>query len=217
MTPENTPTMKPAEELNPQAQSIKDAIDNNSADSPALSIDPKTSKVSVVGDPNNTQPTSGDYKLTFLYPADELTAEDKSKMTYHKDTDEYSATVAYGKCRVKPLYRMKVTLLVARVLADMKIVNKDGYNTDMVTNQAGQILIDHIEDLAEIARMVLGVPREQMDYMDSEGLSGFFNQLMDNEPNLVKEAVVFLMQSSRSQTTSGETTQVSEKPATPQN
>lgn len=217
MTPENTQPTTPAVELNPTAQGVKDAIDRNSQDSPALSLDPDSSKMSVVGDPNNTQPTTGDYKLTFLYPADSLTSDDKAKMSYHKESDEYSATVTYPHRRVKPLYRMKVTLLVARVLEDLNVINKDGYNTDMITNTAGEILIEHIEDIAEIARMVLGVPRDQMEYMDADGLAAFFNQLMDNEPNLVRESVVFLTQSSLSQTPSGKPTQTTEKADTTQN
>lgn len=215
-TPTPAPAPTPAVPLEPQAQGIKDAIDHNAADSPALSIDPESNKMSIVGDPNNTQPTSGDYQLTFLYPADSLTSDDKAKMVYHEETDEYSATVKYGKRRIKPLYRMRVTLLVARVLEDMNVINKDGYNSDMVTNLAGGILLDHIEDIAEIARMVLGVPREQMDYMDSDGLAGFFNQLMENEPNLIRESVVFLTQSSQQRSQNASPTPPSESPVTPQ-
>ena len=160
---ENQVKAQPAEPLNESAQAIKDGIDNNGQSSPSLSIDPDTNKMSIVGDPNETKPTDGYYKLNFLYPADMVSAEDKARMTYEEDTDEYRATVNYEHCRVKPLYRTKITLLVSRILADMGVIDKDGYTSDFVSNAIGEVLIDHIEDLAEIARMVLRVPRDQFE------------------------------------------------------
>ena len=79
------------------------------------------------------------------------------------------------------------------------------------------VLVEHIEDLAEIARMVLRVPRDQFEYMNDEGLAEFFSQLLMNEPNLIKEAVVFLMLSSRPIAEKGEKTQTKSSPDTPQN
>lgn len=213
----NPGQLVPVEELNSTSQAIKNGIDNNGKQSPSLSIDPETDKMSVVGDPNDTKPTSGNYKLSFLYPSNMVTPEDKTRMQYEKDTDEYRATVTYENCRVKPLYRTKITLLVSRILSDMGVIDKDGYTSDYITNAAGEILIDHIEDLAEIARMVLRVPREQFEYMDDQGLAEFFSQLLDNEPNIIKEAVVFLMLSSSQTNTEGGKTQTKSKPDTPQN
>ena len=118
--------LQPAEDLNKAAQVIKDGIDKNSQPSPSLSIDPDTNKMSVVGDPNETKPTKGNYKLSFLYPADMVSAEDKARMKYQEDTDEYLAVVNYENCRVKPLYRTKITLLVSRILSDMGVIDKDG-------------------------------------------------------------------------------------------
>ena len=209
--------LQPAEDLNKAAQVIKDGIDKNSQPSPSLSIDPDTNKMSVVGDPNETKPTKGNYKLSFLYPADMVSAEDKARMKYQEDTDEYLAVVNYENCRVKPLYRTKITLLVSRILSDMGVIDKDGYTSDFVNNAAGEVLVEHIEDLAEIARMVLRVPRDQFEYMNDEGLAEFFSQLLMNEPNLIKEAVVFLMLSSRPIAEKGEKTQTKSSPDTPQN
>lgn len=185
----------PAVELNKEAKIIKTSIDNNASESPQISLDPESNKMSVLGDPNETQPTKGNYKLTFRYPASDISADDRTKMVYDKETDEYVANVAYESRRVKPLYRMRVTLLVSRILSDMGVLSKDGYNSDVVSNKAGEVLVDHIEDIADLARMILNVPKEQVEYMDTEGLAEFFGQLLDNEPNLIKEAVVFLMQS----------------------
>ena len=203
--------MEQSPELDKMAETIKAGIDNNAKDSPQVSIDPETSKMSVIGDPNNVQPTSGDYALTFLYPADQVPEVDKPRMIYREETDEYAATVKYQSRRVKPLYRTKVTILIAKILDDMGVIDDSGYNSALVSETAGLTLVNHSEDLADLARMILNVPREQMDYMDAESLAGFFNQLLDNEPNIVKEAVVFLMQSRLRQTTNAEPTQTQSK------
>lgn len=209
--------MEQSPELDKMAETIKAGIDNNAQDSPQVSIDPETSKMSVIGDPNNVQPTSGDYALTFLYPADQVPEADKTRMIYKEETDEYAATVTYQSRRVKPLYRTKVTIIVAKILDDMGVIDDTGYNSALVTETAGLTLINHIEDLADLSRMILGVPREQMDYMDAESLAGFFTQLLDNEPNIVKEAVVFLLQSRPQQKTSEQPTQpASKNQSTPQ-
>lgn len=174
-------------------EKVKESIDNNAQPSPQLSLDPASSKMSVVGDPNEIQPTKGDYQLTFIYEEDEVSEADKAKMKKQAD-GTYAVTVKYEHRRVKPLYRTRVTLIVGRILSDMGVVTADGYNSEMLATKATETLVDHIEDMAEVARMVLGIPREQMEYMSGDELAVFFSQLLDNEPNIIKEAVVFLGQ-----------------------
>lgn len=188
-------------------EKVKAAIDGNAQPSPQLSLDPASSKMSVVGDPNDVKPTKGNYKLTFIYNEDEITNEDKAKMKKQAD-GTYAVTVEYENRRVKPLYRTKVTLIVGRILSDMGVVTADGYNSEMLAVKATETLVDHIEDMAEVARMVLGIPREQMEYMSGDELAIFFSQLLDNEPNIIKEAVVFLGQRLKETATA-----VSEKPS----
>lgn len=198
-------------------QQVKDAVDNNSQPSPQISLDPESSKMSVVGDPNDVKPTKGEYKLTFIYNEDELSDADKEKMK-KLDDGTYSVTVEYQNRRVKPLYRTKVTLLVGRILGDMGVITVDGYNSDMLANRATETLVEHIEDMADVARMVLGVPREQMEYMSGDELAIFFSQLLNNEPNIVKEAVVFLEQQLKqtAKAVNEKPQGTSEKPNTPQ-
>lgn len=172
-------------------QKMAKAIERNATDSPALSVDEKAHKVSVVGDPSDIKPTSGDYKLTFVYPADEVTEEDKQRMVKNDD-GEYTVTVEYKGKRVKPLYRSKVALRLAKIMAEMDVMNADGYSTEVLTQNATMTLADHVEDMGEIARMVLGVPANQVEYMQPDELAVFFSQLLDNEPNIMKEAVGFL-------------------------
>lgn len=196
---------------------LKQAVDNNSQPSPQLSLDPESSKMSVVGDVNDVQPTNGDYNLTFIYAEDEVSDADKQKMK--KDAEgNYSVTVTYTHRRVKPLYRTKVTLLVARIFSDMGVITVDGYNSDMLANKATETLVEHIEDLADIARMVLGIPREQMEYMSGDELAIFFSQLLENEPNILKEAVVFLEQQLKetAKATDEKPVATNEKPSTQQ-
>lgn len=199
-------------------EKIKESIENNAQTSPQLSLDPESSKMSVVGDPNEVQPTKGNYKLTFIYNEDELSDADKAKMKKQAD-GTYAVTVEYEHRRVKPLYRSKVTLIVGRILSDMGVITADGYNSEMIATKATETLVDHIEDMAEVARMVLGVPREQMEYMSGDELAVFFSQLLDNEPNIIKEAVVFLRQRLKEQASvvSEKPSETSEKPSTQQN
>lgn len=210
----NSDNAKPqVEPINPD-QAIADAIDRNSTDSPAMSIDEKANKLSVVGDPNVIKPTKGNYTLTFAYPADEVSEEDKAKMTLN-DNGDYVATVKYEGKRVKPLYRSKIALRLAQIMVAMDVMNADGYSTEHLQNRATLILADHIEEIGEIARMTLGIPAEQMEYMQPEDLASFFVQLMDNEPNILKESVGFLGLLQRKKT--GASEQTTEKPNTAQN
>lgn len=208
-----SPSSIEAEEQAQGAEAIKQAVDNNSQPSPQLSLDSKSSKMSVIGDPNEVQPTKGEYRLKFIYDEDEVSAEDKARMTKQAD-GTYSVVVKYENRRVKPLYRTKVTLLVSRILSDMGVITEDGYNSDMLTDRATETLVDHIEDVAEIARMVLSVPREQMEYMSGDELAIFFSQVLNNEPNIIKEAVVFLGQQLKTKATTVNPT--TEKASTPQ-
>lgn len=184
-------------ELTGMNKAIKEAVENNIQDSPQLSIDPDNGKMAILGDANQIQPTSGDYELTFSYPADQLSEEDKAKMKPNVYGD-YNVKMTYKGHRVKPLYRTKVALLVARVMDDTGIFSDDdSIKTEKMTNKTAQVLVDHVEDLAEIAQMVLGVPRDQMEYMTPDSLAEFFNQLLANEPNIIPESLVFLEQYSR--------------------
>lgn len=179
---------KPAEA---PSKDIAEAIDRNDQPSPALSIDEKSKKLSVVGDANEIKPTKGNYKLTFAYPADEVSEEDKAKMVKNADGD-YVATVEYQNKRVKPLYRSKVALQLAKIMVAMDVMTTEGYSTEHLTEDATLALADHIEEMGEIARMTLGIPASQVEYMQPEDLAAFFVQLMDNEPNIMKESVGFL-------------------------
>lgn len=175
---------------------MKDGIDKNASDAPVLSIDPKSSQVSVVGDPNRVEPTPGDYELTFSYPADSLGEEDKMKMKLNEETGEYEATVKYYSKRVKPLYRMTVSMDLAEVLSKAEILLQDGsYTTDNITKQTIRVFLDNIEVLARVARLVLDVPDDQLAFVTPDSLIGFFIQMMPNEPNIIKEASAFLEQS----------------------
>lgn len=171
---------------------IKSGIDNNSQDSPALSIDPKTSQVSVVGDPNNVKPTSGDYDITFVYPSDTLTEDDKKRMKRREGADEYEAIIHYRGKRVKPLYRTMVAMRLAEVLTEMGIISNDGYNTEGVSLLTIKAFMTKIDAIADVAAKVLDIPEDQIGYMEPESLISFFTQLLGNEPNIVNEAAGFL-------------------------
>lgn len=184
--------------IDEMAKAIKGGIDNNSTDAPAMSIDPKTQQVSVVGDPNKIKSTNGNYTIAFVYPSEELTEDDKAKMVKNPDNpNEYIAEVTYVGKRVKPLYRTTVSMDIADMLVKMDVLTNDGgYNTDGLGRRAARVFLSNIDVIARIAKNVLDIPDEQVGYMSPDTLVQFFVQLMDNEPNLVKEAAGFLEPSS---------------------
>lgn len=203
-------------ELEDAAKLIQEGMEKNSQDSPQLSIDPDTQKMAVVGDPNQVQPTNGDYKLTFLYSSDEVTEEDKKNMKYREDSDEYEVTIEYRGKRVKPLHRQKIDLLLADIFDAMGVLSTDGYNPDAIQNIASIQLMNQIEKVGEIANLVCEIPKEQVLHLDPYGLAEFLTQLLTNEPNILKESVAFL--AVRLQQRQGKETPTEKKnPSIPQN
>lgn len=180
--------------IDSMANAIKGGIDNNATDAPALSIDPDTQQTAVVGDPNNIKPTDGKYTIKFVYPADELSDDDKSRMKVSEDNpNEYVAEVTYVGKRVKPLHRTSVAMNIAEMLTKMGVLTDDGgYSTDGLGRRAAKIFLDNIEIIAGIAKTTLEIPEQQVVYMSPDSLIEFFVQLMNNEPNIVKEAASFL-------------------------
>lgn len=181
-----TPDMEEAAKL------IKEGMEKNSQDSPQLSIDPDTQKMAVVGDPNQVQPTNGDYKLTFVYGASEVSEDDKAQMKYREDSDEYEFTVEYKGKRVKPLYRQKIDLILADVFDHMGVLDQDGYTTDVNRENTTMALLGDTDKLGEVAGIVCGLTEDQVGHLDAFGLAEFLNQLLVNEPNILKESVAFL-------------------------
>ena len=186
--------MTPSKEMQDAAKIIKQGMEANSQDSPQLSIDPETQKMSVVGDPNQIKPSNGDYTLTFLYSPDEITEMDKENMKYRDETDEYAVEIKYLGKRVKPLYRQKIDLLLADIFEDMGVLDQTGFDTSKVQEQTSYVLLDNIDKVAEIAYLVCGIPKDQVDHLDALGLGDFLAQLLTNEPNILKESVAFLAQ-----------------------
>lgn len=186
--------MTPSKDLQDAAKIIQKGMDENSQPSPQLSIDPDTQKMAVVGDPNQIKPTNGDYTLTFLYSADEITEIDKENMKYREETNEYAAEIKYMGKRVKPLYRQKIDLLLADIFEQMGVLDQTGFDTSKVQEQTSAVLLDNIDKVAEIAYLVCGIPKDQVDHLDPLGLADFLAQLLANEPNILKESVAFLAQ-----------------------
>ena len=186
--------MTPSKDLQDAAKIIQKGMDENSQPSPQLSIDSDTQKMAVVGDPNQIKPTNGDYTLTFLYSADEITEIDKENMKYREETNEYAAEIKYMGKRVKPLYRQKIDLLLADIFEQMGVLDQTGFDTSKVQEQTSAVLLDNIDKVAEIAYLVCGIPKDQVDHLDPLGLADFLAQLLANEPNILKESVAFLAQ-----------------------
>lgn len=194
-------------EMTPQAvKEMKDAIDNNQQDSPSLNLDPKNNRMFVVGDPNNTHPTKGEYKITYEYTPDMVNEEDKKNLEYDEERGVYLATVTYTNKRVKPLYRTKVTTMLLNLMAEIGVLTENGYTSEMITSETGLIFVNQTEQILELASLVLGESKEHLEYATE--LYSFVTQLMQNEPNILQETQNFLASLKRRQNTQSNKTTV---------
>lgn len=181
------------EDIKQMAKQLDEAIEHGiDDDTPHLSIDPKTAKPAVVGDPNALREKKGTYKLVFAYAPDEVSAEDKTHMKLQEKTGYYLAEVKYENIRIKPLYRARIAVLAAQVLADARIIDLEGYTTTKNEQLLGEAFVHHTDDIIEIIKMVLDVPEDQLGYLLPNQPGFFFVQLFQNEPKLLEEANNFL-------------------------
>lgn len=203
--------------MDAMVDALKGGIEANSTNAPQMSIDPKTQAVSVVGDPNEIKVNPRTYKLIFSYPEDELTEEDKLKMTPSEVAEgEYEATVTYENRRVRPINRTKISMYVGNIFNDIGLFQDDGsYDSETVTRQSAELFVQHVDKIAEMAEMVLEVPHEQMKYVRSDCLIDFFLTMLQSEPNVIKEAASFLGASSR-QRLAKMVSETAKAPSTPQ-
>lgn len=178
-------------ELQEMAGQLEKALEQES-DSPRLSIDPDTQKPAVVGDPSALPEKKGSYTLTFGYPPEEVSEEDKLRMKLHKKTGYYTAEVKYENVFIKPLYRAKIAEIMTRVLADANIIDLDGYTSKVQTEMYGAAFLKNNDDICDVIKMMLKVPQEQLEYLMPLEPGKFVVQFMQNEPNFVKEANNFL-------------------------
>lgn len=173
---------------------LKEGIEANSTNAPQMSIDPKTSAVSVVGDPNEIKVTPRTYKIIFSYPEDEITEEDKLKMVKSETAeDEYETTVTYENRRVRPINRTKIAMYTGQIFSDIGLFQDDGsYDSETVSRQSAELFVNHVDKMGEMAEMVLEIPHEQMKYVRADCLIDFFLTMLHSEPNVIKEAASFL-------------------------
>lgn len=180
------------QELAPQ---LAEAIDNNASDAPHLSTDPDTQKPSVIGDPNKIENKRGTYTVTFAYPEDQLSAEDKNRMRTDKNLPGYYlADMTYVDKRIKPLYRGRIVVLLTELTSKLGAIDLDGYTSDFSMENMGKVLLNDTDKIAELARMILGIPDDQIEYMTPYSLAQFFVQIFQNEPNIIGESANFLSQ-----------------------
>lgn len=175
------------------SKELGEAIKNNAQPTPYLTIDPESETPAVVGNPNEVPTKSGDYIIYFYYPEEEISDLDKAKMEYDADTRCYISKVTYEKRRVKPLYRGKIVTLLTKLMTEVNVVRKDGYTEDLDLYALGQALLNNPTDIANVAKLVLDIPDSQIPYIAPKSLIGFVNQLLDNEPNILKESQNFLV------------------------
>lgn len=175
-------------------EKIKNAVDNNATDNPHATVDPTTGKMAVVGDATELEVPTYQYEIEYEYTPEMLTAEEQRQC---KEIDgRYYLTLTYSDKRVRPIYRTKVVMILTRVLADALIIDAEGYSSDYVEgSMIMKILDEHLDDILELARMVLGVEKSQLEFMTMPSLGNFFAGLIKNEPNIIEECVNFLSRS----------------------
>lgn len=186
--------MNEKEQLKLATEEFLNQVGKNKKNSPRLSIDPKTEDLAVVGDPNDIPTHPGDYKITFLYPSEELTEEDKARMVKLDVLDYYKATMEYKNKRIKPLYRGKIVNLLTQLAVDTKVLRGDGYTNELDAESLGTVLLEHTDKIGQLIHYVLGVPESQIEYMSPYEVINFLNQLLANEPNILVDSSLFLAQ-----------------------
>lgn len=174
------------------AAELSGAIKENSTTNPHLSIDPDTEKTTVLGDPAEIDVPKGTYTLTFAYEEDQLTAEDKARMKFNPDTRCYEVEMTYTGKRIRPLYRGKIVIILTQLLSEIGVIKFEGYTDEVASYTLAGVFYDHTDDIVELARMVLDLPKDQLGYVTPKALGSFFVQLIKNEPNIIKECNNFL-------------------------
>lgn len=162
-------------------------------EAPTPSITPDTKSTVVVGNPNEVGPKQIlPYQMVFNYRPDEVTEEDKKKMVYLEDTDEYSVGIEYKNVRVRPLIRTKVAALFLDICIAIGVVTESGITAGDIEKATVVSLIDQTEKLAQLAQLVLGLDEAQVLHLNPGCLFDFFVTLNKNEPNLKHEGNNFL-------------------------
>lgn len=172
---------------------IKKAMEENAQDSPALNIDPDSNKPAIVGNPNNIPQHKGDYTIRFMYPADMVKEEEKANMVLDEETGYYVATVKYTNKRIKPLYRGSIVVRLTSLFTAAGLLKEEGYKKELSDYALGEAFQKHIEDIAIIAKEVLGIPEDQLEYIAPKSLTQFIVDFMHNEPNILNESYNFLV------------------------
>lgn len=180
------------EEIQKATEELQGAVRENSTDNPHLSIDPETEKTSVLGDPANIDVPRGTYSVTFSYEDDEVTAEDKQRMKKNEQTGCWEVKMTYESKRIKPLYRGKIVISLTNLLSEIGVIRFTGYTDEIAGYTLANVFYNHTDEIAEIARMVLDLPKEQLSHMTPKSLTEFFVQLIQNEPNIISECNNFL-------------------------
>lgn len=165
--------------------------EKDSAPTPTITPDNKTTVV--VGNPNEVAKKKVlPYQLVFSYRPDEIQEEDKEKMVYVEETDEYAIGVEYKNVRVRPLNRTKVAALFLDICLVMGIVSESGITTGQIEASAAVALIDQFDKVAQLAQLILGLDDNQVMHINPGCLFDFFVTLLRNEPNLKHEGNNFL-------------------------
>lgn len=173
---------------------IKEAIDSNATDNPHATVDPTTGKMAVVGDATELEVPNYKYQIEYEYTSEMLSPEDKKQC--REVNGEFYLKLTYANKRVKPIYRTKIVMILTRILADAMIIDAEGYSADHLEgSMIMKVLDDHLDDVLDIARMVLGVDKEQLEFMTMPSLGIFFGDFIKNEPNIIEECVGFLSRS----------------------
>lgn len=181
-----------ANDIEQMAAALKKGFDTKD-DAPTPTITPDSKTTVVVGNPNEVgKKELRPYQLVFNYAADEVSEEDKEKMVYIEETDEYSIGIEYKNVRVRPLIRTKVAALFLDICLVIGVVADSGISSDSIDASTAIALIDQVEKLAQLAQLVLGLDSAQAQHINPGCLPGFFTALLENEPNLKHEGNNFL-------------------------
>lgn len=179
-------------EMETMAAKLSEAIENNADDTPHLSIDPESGQMAAIGDPNKIAPRPADYTLVFSYRKDEILESEISKYKFDEKTRTYLETITFKDRRISPFKTARIEARLTKILADIGVVLRDGYDSNVDVSRLGNALIDNTDAFIQLICDVVEIPEEQVKHLMPLEMLSFLNQLLENEPNIIGECSNFL-------------------------
>lgn len=171
------------EELLKTYNEVKDGIDK-AVDDPTPFPIVKDEKISVVGDANETQIKSYDFKITFEFP--------KGTVEGRETENGVEKDIEYKNVFITPRRRPKTVSSMAKLYPFFQKISDKGGLEEFSPMEVAELLAENGEDFIDgaydLVAKVLDVDPEIADFMKFESVMAATTQIFTSYPDLVNEA-----------------------------